>query len=359
MSWLGLALLGEVGRSLRTRPFSALVLCLVISGGAIAAAATDMTSWHDDVELSATQESLGSLVIRVTSGDNSATVSDRACISLNSSNGVRAAGGIGAGTLEYISTSPGLQFAVLPASGAIVQALTGQSGVPVNPTGLVVADEIAEQVGVRDGSRVVLDGMPTRVSEVAALGQRDPLLGRVALDVGPPLAELTACYVEFTDDYALQQLETTLSGTFASTPNLQLTRLFATGNGTPDPAELWSDRPTRDLYIPVGLLGALICLLVIRGRRHEYSIYLITGSTRSTVAFLILIYGYTVIAASTVISAIWLAALGRIWHVPDYGIQLGLLAAAHVLVVVSALLTLSLGWLPRADLHRLLRERSN
>lgn len=360
MSWSGLAFLGEVGRSMTSRPFSALVLCLVISGGAIGAGAADMASWHDDAKLSAAQESLGALVIRVTAGNDAAAVSDAACLSLNRSSGVRAAGGIGSGTLEYASTSPGLGFQVLPATGLIVQALTGRGAITAaNPAGLVVSGEVAQQVGLRDGARIVVDGIQTRVAGIAPLGQRDPLLGRVALSLGAPPAELTACYIEFTDDYALRTIETALPGTFADTPNLQLTPLFATGNGTPDPAELWSARPTRDLYLPVGLLGALICLLVTRSRRHEYSIYLITGSTRSIVAFIILTYCYAIIAASTIVSATWLVVLGRLWQVPGYGIELGLLAAAHALVVVSAMLPLSLGWLPRADLHRLLLERSS
>lgn len=357
IGWSARTFLGEVARSVRSRPFSFLVVVLVMAGGSLAAGTLDMVAWRDDARLLAEQEAAGSLVIRASAGDGSAAISTSACLSLNRSGGVRAAGGVGVGTLVHPATSPGLGFRVLPAAGRIIPALTGSAD-RTDP-GLIVADAVAEQVGLATGSRIVVDAVPTTVSAVAPLGQRDPRLGRVGLDLGAPPPALVACYVAFTDDYALQALSSRLPATFAATDQLQLTRLLTTGQGTPDPAQLWDSRAVRDLYLPLGLLAAVVHALVVRGQRHEYSIYLVTGSTRAEVAFMILVGGHAATIVGTALSAAWLALLGRLWHVPGHGLQLGLLAATRTGLVVAVLLPLGLAWLVRANLHRLLRERGS
>lgn len=358
MSWSVRAALGETGRSLSCRPFATLLVGFIVAGSALAAGALDMLAWRDDAKLAASQEAAGSLVIRASAAGESASIETAACLALNRADGVRAAGGIGAGGLEYAGTSPGLGFRVLPAAGRIASALTGATlAAQQSGAGLIVADDVAQQVGLAPGSWTVVHGTRTRVSAVLPLGQRDPQLGRVALNVAAPPDVLTACYVEFADDYALRTLAAQLPTVFAATTDLRLVRLFATGDGTPDPARLWETRPTRNLAAALGLLTALVYLIVSRSRRQEYSIYLVTGSSRAQVAFLVLLGGYAVVAAGTAVAAAWLALLARAWDVPGFGWQLGVLAAAHTGIVAMALLPLSLTWLMRANLHRLLRER--
>ncbi|MFC4243882.1 hypothetical protein ACFOYW_10885 [Gryllotalpicola reticulitermitis] len=55
----------------------------------------------------------------------------------------------------------------------------------------------------------------------------------------------------------------------------------------------------------------------------------------------------------------WLVLVGHINEVPCHGIQLGLRAAASTTLVADALIPLAVGWLFRANLHRLLRERGD
>ncbi|MDR1999175.1 MAG: hypothetical protein LBQ06_04435 [Frankiaceae bacterium] len=358
--WSSGAFLGEARRTLTSRPFSFLVVVLILVGAGLGAGALDMTAWRDAHNLQVTQESLGSLVIRISAGDDSATVSAAACLQLGASTGVRAAGGVGAGTLMHTSTSPGLGFRVLPAVGQVARVLagTGAAAVPAGP-GVVIADDLASQMGLAAGSWAVIDGALTTVAAVLPLGRRDPRMGRVALSPGAPAAGLTACYVEFADAYAMQALAGQLPGLFAATANLQLKRMFATGTGIPDPQRLWSARPARYLYLPLGIGAALIYLLVVRARRNEHAIYLVTGASRPEAALMILICGHALVLASLGISAAWLALLARLWQVPGYGLQLGLLAAARAHLVALAALPLSIGWLARANLHRLLRERTS
>ncbi|WP_425955267.1 hypothetical protein [Xylanimonas sp. McL0601] len=356
MSWSPTGLLGEVARTILARPLQYLVVTLVIAGVGLAAGGLDMIAWRDAAALRTVQESAGSLVIRATARDGSSTIDAAACLALDRSSGVAAAGGIGASRLVHAATSPGLGFRVLPAAGNITQALTGASAAPSGP-GLIVADAVAEQVGLRAGSLTSIDGTVTPVVAVAPLGQRDQELGRIALTLTTSPRTLTACYVAFTDEHALRTLSNLLPATFAATgDNLTLTRMFATGDGIPDPSTLWDTRPARYLYLAAGTLAVLILTITVRAQRHEYAIYLITGTTRAGVAGHVLVAGHAIVLTALAITIAWLTLLGHLGHVPAHGIQLGIAAAVRTTITATALLPLTLAWLAHANIHRLLRE---
>lgn len=359
MTWSTRAFLGEVLRSLTSRALSAAILVAVFSGTALAAGWTEMVAWRDDARLAAAQQASGSLVIRATTSDPSESISTAACRSLAHVGGVRAAGGVASGSVQYASTSPGLGFRVLPATGQIVAALTGADPGDVSRPGLVVADALAEQLGLAARSNMVVGGTATTVAAVAPLGQRDPQLGRVALSLAAPPPALTACYIEFADDYSLGTLSTQLPAIFADTAHLKLDRLFAVGRGNPDPAALWNERFSRLIFLPLGALGALVHALVVRGLRQEYSVYLVTGSRRRHVAFMVLLSGCLISCASAAIALSWLALAAYLSDVPVRGLQFGVRAAAGTVVTAAVLMPLSILWLARANLHRLLRERGS
>jgi hypothetical protein len=355
-AWNGGALAREAVMNLSARPVRATLLFAIVLGGLLSVSLGDLYTARALLMKNRTLISEGYTTVKVI--DNPGGIPAQLCARLQSQEGVTAAGGVGAVATVVAGSSPGLSFWAAPSVGNVIGALTGTNAEPAPGAGMLLSTELAKQLGVGVGSYLNIAGRPRRVAGVFPFGQRDQLLGRIALLPSAPTGILQACYVQFAAaDYTVGA--DALTQAFSSLTNVTIEGLIARGPGLTSPATSWNQRSSRLGWLSAGFVLGAVMLLTARGRYHELSVYVLTGSWRSEVAVMYLCETQLVLGLAALSSIAWTLFLAALSHAGWEPIHAALAAMCRALLFAAALAPLGIVPLFKRDLVRLLRERTS
>ncbi|MGA9760978.1 MAG: hypothetical protein WBQ14_00950 [Gaiellaceae bacterium] len=352
--WNGEALIREAFKNLAAQPGRTVILLAIALGGLLSVSLGELYAARG-VEI--TNRSLiarGYTTVKVVA-DNGIPAKD--CARLQGQQGVLAAGGVGTVSTVFAGSSPGLSFWEARSTGNVIGALTGTTTPTARP-GLFLSTDLAEQLGVRVGSFLNIGGKPQRVVGIFPLGQRDELLGRIALIPSAPTGMLQACYVQFAaGDYTAGA--NALTGAFGGRANVTIEGLIARGPSTTSPATSWNERSSRFGWLAAGIVLGAVGLLTARSRYHELSVYVLTGSWRSEVAVMYLCEIELVLGFAVLSSIAWTAFFTVLLHAGWEPFHAGLVGLSRTMLLAAAMAPLGIVPLFRRDLARLLRERAS
>lgn len=355
-TWRGDTLVAEAGKNLAARPGRSLIIAAIVFGTVLSVSLGDLYTARGVERSNRSLIAQGYTSVKVTADPPGVSAAD--CARLDGQRGIVAAGGVGPVETAHAGSSPGLGFWQATTTGDATTALAGIRTPNVGRPGLVLSSDLADELGVTVGSFLNIGGRPLRVAGVFPLGQRDQLLGRIALVPTAPTGFEQACYVQFaTGDFASGT--TSLVAAFPGAVNIAVQPLVPRGPGSANPAESWHQSSTRFAWLPAGLILGAIALLMARNRRHELSVYILTGSWRFEAAAIYLCEMQLVLSAGGLSAISWTAFLSVLMHAGWEPFHVALLALIRALLLATSLVPLGTLPLFRRDLTRLLRERAS
>ncbi len=354
--WSGFALVGEACRNLAARPARFLILLVITVAVLLSVALGELYTARRVETASAELIAEGYTTVKVMNDPDGIPARD--CARLEGQQGIVAAGGVGNVTTTIAGSSPGLSFWEASSVGNVVGVLTGHGNKASSQPGILLSNELAEQLGVGVGSHLDIGGTLLGVAGIFPFGERDQLLGRIALIPSAPTGTLHACYVQFTSGNYLAGA-TALTGAFEGLQNLTVGGLVARGPGASSPASSWKNRSSRWGWLTAGLILGAVELLAARSRYHELSVYVVTGSWRSEVAIIYLSESELLLALATLFTIAWTAFLAVMAHAGWGPFHAALIGMSRAMVLAAATTPLGLIPLFRRNLGRLLLERSS
>ena len=354
--WNGGALTREAFKNLTSRPGRTVILLGIALGGLLSVSLGDLYAARGVEAADRSLIAHGYTTVKVVADPDG--VPAEACARLQGQQGVLAAGGVGKVGTVFAGSSPGLSFWEAPSTGNVIGALTGTITTPAGRPGLLLSTELANQLGVGVGSYLNISGKPQAVAGIFPFGQRDELLGRIALIPSAPIGMLQACYVQFApSDYTAGA--SALAGAFDGLANVSVEGLIARGPNATNPATSWNQRSSRFGWLTAGLILGAVGLLAARSRYHELSVYLLTGSWRSEVAAMYLCELQLVLGLAALSSITWTCFLAVLSHSGWEAFHAALVAMSRTVLLAAAVAPLGIVPLFRRDFARLLRERAS
>jgi putative ABC transport system permease protein len=331
------------------------VLLLVLTPGLLETASSIHTR---NSEASLVAQGYTTIRVSDQAGTSTGGISSSICSRFSGLPGVVATGGVSAPIESSASTDPGDTFSIAYYVGDAPFVLAGTSTLNTTSTvGAVVSQQLASELGVTVGSRIVLRGVgATNVAQVANLGLRDEDMGRTILLPTAPIAPVGSCYIQFTTSGYSAGLQT-VNLLFDTVPSVSITPLVPHLSSTSDPSQAWKSRSSRFLWMVMGACLGAVLGINISSRKHELALLLITGSSRSEVGVLALLTSLFVASLGVITAALWLGAgdLLLSGDLPSY--RIGLTSVVETLMLALAIMPTGLVWLLRYDQGRLLRER--
>jgi hypothetical protein len=353
--WNGEALIREAFENLAAQPGRTVILLAIALGGLLSVSLSELYAARGVENTNRSLIARGYTTVKVVA-DGGIPAKD--CARLQGQRGVLAAGGVGTVRTVFAGSSPGLGFWEARSTGNVIGALTGTTTTPTARPGLFLSTDLAEQLGAGAGSNLNIGGKPQRVVGIFPLGQRDELLGRIALIPSAPTGTLQACYVQFAaGDYAAGA--NALTGAFGGRANVTIEGLIARGPSTTSPATSWNERSSRFGWLAAGIVLGAVGLLTARSRYHELSVYVLTGSWRSEVAVMYLCEIELVLGFAVLSSIAWTSFLTVLLHAGWEPFHAALVGLSRTMLLVAAMAPLGIVPLFRRDLARLLRERAS
>jgi predicted lysophospholipase L1 biosynthesis ABC-type transport system permease subunit len=354
--WNGEALIREAFKNLTAQPGRTVILLAIALGGLLSVSLGELYTARGVENRTRSLIAQGYTTVKVGADPDGIPAKD--CARLQGQQGVLAAGGVGTVSTVVAGSSPGLGFWEAPSAGNVIGALTGTFTTPTARPGLLLSTDLADQLGVRVGSYLNIGGKPQRVAGIFPFGQRDELLGRIALVPAAPAGMLQACYVQFAaGDYTAGA--TALTGAFGGLANVTIEGLIARGPGATNPATSWNERSTRFAWLAAGIVLGAVGLLTARSRYHELSVYVLTGSWRSEVAAMYLCEIALILGLAALSSIAWTSFLTVLSHAGWEPFHAALVGLSRTMLLAAAMTPLGLVPLFRRDLARLLRERAS
>jgi hypothetical protein len=207
------------------------------------------------------------------------------CASLAYRSGVRRAGSVTVGESVRVANAPGTLFQTATATPEAIRLWTL---VPMSDTelsgGVVVGSAAAEELGLRPGMLVAIEGLGVQtVAAVANTDGRNPFVARWVFGVGPPSGFATECWVEFapaTIDVGMQILE----AVFASIgPEVEVRRWLELDTFARNPIDELARRPQAVAWLLAGALMAMLMWLSVWTRTSEIGLYRAVGTSTSSI----------------------------------------------------------------------------
>ncbi len=353
--WNGEALVREAFKNLGAQAGRTLILFAIALGGLLSVSLGELYAARGVENTTRSLIAEGYTTVKVIADSG---VPARDCARLQDQQGVVAAGGVGTVSTVYAGSSPGFGFLEAPSTGNVAGVLTGEAAPPVGRPGLLLSTDLAQQLGVTSGSYLNIGGNPQRVAGIYPLGQRDQLLGRIALVPSAPTGVLQACYVQFmAGDYLAGA--NALTGAFRGLANVTIEGLIPRGPGATDPASSWSERTSFYVWLAAGLVLGAVGLLIARSRRHELSVYVLTGSWRSEVAAMYLCEIQLLLGFAALSSIAWTSFFAVLSHAGWESFHAALVGLSRTMLLAAVMTPLGAVPLFKRDLARLLRERTS
>jgi hypothetical protein len=354
--WNGEALIREAFRNITAQPGRSVILFIIALGGLLSVSVSELYTARGVERTAQSLIAQGYTTVKVSAEPNGVPARD--CVRLQGQEGILAAGGIGTVSTVFAGSSPGLGFWEAPSTGNVIGSLTGNMATRTAGPGLLLSTYLANQLGVRVGSNLDIDGRVQRVSGIFPFGQREGLLGRIALIPSAPAGVLQACYVQFAPGGYTAGL-TALTGAFGSLANITIEGLIGRGPGETSPAMSWNGRSSRFAWLAAGIVLGAVGLLIARSRYYELSVYVLTGSWRSEIAAMYLCEIALILGFAALTGVAWTSFLAALLHAGWDPFHAALVGLARTMLLVSAITPLGIVPLFRRDLARLLRERTS
>jgi len=241
-------------------------------------------------------------------------VSAGRCEGLNGMPGVVAAGAERAEGQATFSSAPGVlyqQYGITVGMPRVWATASSITRLPPTP-GFFAGTALASELAVRAGLMLARVGeSPVPLLAILDVSARAPQADRSLLEIIPPTGNADECWVEFTPKAFPGG-----SGAVAAA--------FAGGNGTPsvrayispdqfsrNPTSELKSRPQRNGWAIVALLVAGIFALVAWLRRAELGLYLALGTSRVTLATMLAMESWALVAAGWLAGMLWALAIQR------------------------------------------------
>lgn len=171
---------------------------------------------------------------------------------------------------------------------------------------VLVGRGLAVELALRPGSWLAVDERAYRVGTVVDTDDRAPGLSRWLLRVRPPVGAADECWVEFAPGQ-LTAGARSLPAWFGSTARVDVTPISERVGGQ-EPVQRWAERPQRYGWAAAALLVATVLGLVAWTRRSAMALYLVTGTSRTSLLLLQLLELHLVVLAAAALGLLWAAA---------------------------------------------------
>ncbi|HXU23986.1 MAG TPA: hypothetical protein VN697_08155 [Tepidiformaceae bacterium] len=359
MSWNPRTLMGEAVANVRS---SAVRSAILFTALAVALGSLAYLEVHQASDLLAFESSFQSAGGYVSIVSAQGGVSAGRCEGLNRVPGVVAAGAERAEGQATFTSAPGVLYQEYGITTGLARVWATSSSVgnlPPTP-GFFAGTALASELAVRGGLMLAREGeSPLPLLAILDVSERAPQADRSLLEVVPPTGNADECWVEFTP-----QAFPGGSGALAAA--------FAGGNGTPsvrayispdqfsrNPANELAARPQRNGWAIVALLVAGIFVLVAWLRRAELGLYLALGTSRVTLATMLAMESWILVAAGWLTGVLWALAIQR---ATGHALTLGSIRLATVTSGSAALAVLVLApmlsvLVARGSIANLLKDR--
>jgi len=356
--WHPRELLREVFANLAARPYRTTAVLVIVVCVFVAPAVAELASAHSTTRQLEGLSARGYTTVEVAQIRTGQSFPALPCVRFNGQLGVVAAGAIGTPVTTQTASDPGNTFDEVPAYGDITEVLSA-SPEPGTP-GLILAGELASELGVTTGSYLTTGPHATPVAAVDDLAKRDPLLGRLVLDpqTATPATAIQACFVQFHSAAAVQGIQT-LQAAYAAYPALTFSFLVPHSANTTSPASAWANRQSRYAWIAAGLVVAVVLVILLARRRHELGVYQITGTPVVQTALLAVGETLTITWAAALSAAVW-AAVAAVYNGDTFNAyHIALNATARAALLAAMIPPIGLTPLLRKNLTKALRERTS
>lgn len=215
---------------------------------------------------------------------------------------VSAAGGWRRTGQRSALNAPRVPFELWEITGDIVRVWDPRSSTPSRP-GYVVGRAVAQEIGLRDGAWLGLDGMPAAPVTVADPSDRNPLAARAILDPVAPSGRLAQCWVELVAN-ALPAALSYLPAHFAP-DEVEARPLTSRGAFDVNPGEMLARRPQRWAWVLVGLVGATVLTLAALFRRADAAVYRAFGLRRLGLLLMHQVEAIVLVSGALLIGSLW------------------------------------------------------
>lgn len=204
------------------------------------------------------------------------------CDSLNSVEGVTAAGGVMARTLVSLQSQPDAQLRVLTVTPRFIAAAWPEVGATGSLS--VFAGSSLHEQGIQAGAwvRYYTTQGESQLIHIDAVAQSQSVTGeeRLLAEVAPPSGTVDSCLVLVAPPAALSAGQAFV-GLFG--PGTTVREVLLHSELVADPEELFASRLSQYGWLVGGVACAIILLGSWLGRRHEFALYRLMGFTESAI----------------------------------------------------------------------------
>lgn len=222
---------------------------------------------------------------------------------------VIAAGGWRRAGQRSAPNAPNVPFELWEITGDIVRVWDPRSS-PGSRPGYVVGRAVAQELGLRDGALLGLDGMPAAPVAIADPSGRNPFAARVILDRVAPSGRLAQCWVELAPN-ALPAVLRWLPAHFAP-GEVEARPLVSRGAFDVDPGEMLARRPQRWAWALVGLVGAMVLAVTALSRRADAALYRAFGLRRLGLLLMHQVEAIVLVSGALLVGSLWGFAAGAL-----------------------------------------------
>jgi hypothetical protein len=334
--WRGTALLDEARRNVATARVGSALLVVVVALGVGAGTVLEATDARRARTQLAAQVTDGGwvTVARAAPGIDAGT-----CRRLARQRGVLGAGGFAKPSSASLTSAPGTLFPAYDATPELLDVLSARRPAAAEPGVVGVGSALARELGLVDGSHVVVQPQEHVVVVVLASSMRTDRFSR-ALVRPAPLRTVDECWVEWVPGTA--DARTLTESLLAADSRLDISSTLTSSAYATDPFALYATRWTRWWFVPVGMVLSLVMLVALRSRSRTMALYAAVGTDRWELATLFGIEVALVATAGAVGGLLWgLAAVARGGEITSADVGNAVRGAAFVPACVTLVSTLA------------------
>lgn len=225
---------------------------------------------------------------------------------------------------------------------------------------LFVGNVAAEELGIRDGSVILVAGEEPQQVTVIDVEARNSQAARWLISPVAPAGMVDQCWVE----YAPADVEAGMAAlevAFADAGDtMAVRRAIRLGEFGRDPVAELADRPQRSAWVIAGLLLALLAWLATWFQRSEIGLYRAVGTPTAALWLLGQIEAFVVMIPAACAGFLW-AAAGYVATTDGFPIadQLGIAVRTAAATLLVALIVAPLAWpsLGRGQIAAQLKDR--
>ena len=292
----------EAAANLVSAPTRLLVLALAITGLAAAITWVELTTVGEAFAREAEFHAAGGYVAVVASERG---LDAARCEQLASHPLVVASGGYRVADQVTAATAPRVTFQRLRSTSGLIDVWHPGRQAPHST--YLVGIAAAEELGLRDGSWLALEGVGPAPTAVFDPRLRNGFVARAIVDPIPPTGLVTECWVEFFPtayDAGVGWLAAEFAG---AEPAVR--RAIERGEFAIDPISAVGTRITRLSWVPGALAATALLALVAWARRAEVAVYRAFDVPRVGVLVMMQVEVAILAVGGSVLGAAWATAL--------------------------------------------------